>query len=1519
MANTIQIKRGGNLSNAGTPAAGELVFDSTNIKLYVGDGTTAATALTAIGGNTFTTAAVANGATTLATGNAIYDFVTNLGYLTSTTFSSNGMLSTRGTADRDSIGDSSGLTVNYSQSTGTNKPTGTDHSLLTMSYSSAWQNQIAQDWRNNGRMFIRGQNSGTWSSWYQVYSSADTIPLANGGTGATSASSARTNLQLGDLALLDTLSASHIPDLPTSKITSGTFAVNRGGTGQTTLGSNLVLTGNGTSGITAEAYLSFDGTYLNIQAPTAVHRRMQFTDTTTGANAWHGLPSWDSDAWHFYGPTSSANELAYKYISSKHEWYNSGAVKMTLTGGSLGIGTSSPGNKLEVRGDIAVAISDTQDIIKLSDAGNDGHVELYTGEATPVLRTKISSAATSYFNAGGAQVGIGLTNPDRPLYVKRSGDGNVARFTHSGSLGATDIYSASTGGLINVRNGSGTSILELDGRSTAGASKLGAAVATTLTTSGLVHIVNSGSGGTTTLKLQDNARRMYLGRDTIKVTNLSDITSQLYITSNTTFTGNAVVTGILTTGNITVTGTVDGRDVASDGTKLDGIEASATADQTAAQILTAIKTVDGTGTGLDADLLDGKHLGQIAYYQSGNDFADGTLVTTNIASSATNGDSFVIEITGKGYSSTRPHSIIAEGYLYNSTIINTDGTNISGSNFTYIKAMNNNGYLSFWWPRHGYWNSYNVYVRSSSGGTSNYNRVTAIANSVDPSGATKKIQINLATSWNSSNDGVGSGLDADTLDGIGGTGYTRAGVESGTPNTASNRTTFQSNDAIETSSGNQSGLQVWQDTVGADAFMTFHVAGDYAGYFGLDGSTNDLSWGGWSNGNGNKYKIWHAGNDGTGTGLDADLLDGTHASSFLLTTGTAANSTLLNNLGSGSFLRSDATDTFTGGLVSSSRNKGIFGTYDSAKTDQIWSMGVGYENDANGANFSNLYGLAYKHTNNTTGGTMGGGHQVLWCTNGTPDGAIGETRIWSKNHFFAAGNYGSSWDTNRDSGLTMTASASGTAYNVLRVDTDNGFKLQTLGGTGGTQRWYTSGSNYIQFNGTTITASLTGTASNAALLDNIDSSQFLRSDANDTASGQYTFTKVNDHAIKVGTIRGTAVGSQTGQFIQLYERVNIGGPNGWGATNTAAPANGLSTHGGANLAVYSGSVGIGTISPDAKLEVTGSTNSDLFSLEGAGSSFKLIAESGSTGSANIMAYRLGLRYGSNDNGFIDFYRGPDGATGFLSFGASGAEKMRIDTSGILCIGHTSGWTSTKLDLGTSGSMRTGERLYFYDSNRYIGRNGNNIDYYSASGQHTFTGNIQTSGHIDTNNLYIAHGGSDYTPGIIFLGGNDTPGSYTYENAHIAYYDNAGTGTMLFEGKRAAMNWAFNDADETLFLMASDGDFHAHQDVVAYSTSAASDKKFKENIKTIPYGLNEVLKMNPVEFDWKEKRNKAHDIGVIAQEIEKIIPEVVKESKELNSDETFKSVDYSKMVAVLIKAVQEQQVQIDELKECQCQN
>ena len=94
--------------------------------------------------------------------------------------------------------------------------------------------------------------------------------------------------------------------------------------------------------------------------------------------------------------------------------------------------------------------------------------------------------------------------------------------------------------------------------------------------------------------------------------------------------------------------------------------------------------------------------------------------------------------------------------------------------------------------------------------------------------------------------------------------------------------------------------------------------------------------------------------------------------------------------------------------------------------------------------------------------------------------------------------------------------------------------------------------------------------------------------------------RVTDHGLKVGTIRGTAVGSRTGQYIHMYERVHIGSPSGWGSVE--APANGLSTYGGAWFATNSGSVGVGTTSPSHKLHVSGDLAASTIYANRTGSS-----------------------------------------------------------------------------------------------------------------------------------------------------------------------------------------------------------------------------------------------------------------------------------------------------------------------------
>ncbi len=85
----------------------------------------------------------------------------------------NTFLKNRYTRTPDTVGDSTGAIFNYMTSDATNRPPGTDHALMTMSWSADWQTQMAQDWRNSGRIHIRGQLNGTWSSWGQVWSSHD--------------------------------------------------------------------------------------------------------------------------------------------------------------------------------------------------------------------------------------------------------------------------------------------------------------------------------------------------------------------------------------------------------------------------------------------------------------------------------------------------------------------------------------------------------------------------------------------------------------------------------------------------------------------------------------------------------------------------------------------------------------------------------------------------------------------------------------------------------------------------------------------------------------------------------------------------------------------------------------------------------------------------------------------------------------------------------------------------------------------------------------------------------------------------------------------------------------------------------------------------------------------------------------------------------------------------------------------------------------------------------------------------
>ena len=92
-------------------------------------------------------------------------------------------------------------------------------------------------------------------------------------------------------------------------------------------------------------------------------------------------------------------------------------------------------------------------------------------------------------------------------------------------------------------------------------------------------------------------------------------------------------------------------------------------------------------------------------------------------------------------------------------------------------------------------------------------------------------------------------------------------------------------------------------------------------------------------------------------------------------------------------------------------------------------------------------------------------------------------------------------------------------------------------------------------------------------------------------------------------------------------------------------------------------------------------------------------------------------------------------------------------------------------------------------------------------------------------------------------------------------------------------------------------------------TAFSDKTLKTDINTINDALGTVGKLRGVSYKWKE--NNEPSIGVIAQEVEQVIPEVVHTSE--HNGKEVKSVDYGKMVGVLIEAIKELKAEVEELK------
>jgi hypothetical protein len=192
-------------------------------------------------------------------------------------------------------------------------------------------------------------------------------------------------------------------------------------------------------------------------------------------------------------------------------------------------------------------------------------------------------------------------------------------------------------------------------------------------------------------------------------------------------------------------------------------------------------------------------------------------------------------------------------------------------------------------------------------------------------------------------------------------------------------------------------------------------------------------------------------------------------------------------------------------------------------------------------------------------------------------------------------------------------------------------------------------------------------------------------------------------------------------------------------------------------------------------------------------------------------------------------------------------------------------------------------------------------------QHTIWGNVNIGTASDTGQrrLFLHGSTANKKAELKCTDGNLHIDSNSGSSIYLNYY--SGTTNNIVFG---------NGGTGTAGIVTSTGILRMSNDIVAYYSF--SDKRLKKNIKNTENNLDKILSLRPVEYEWKDGyRKDVKEIGLIAQEVEKVVPEVVREVARHDDEKiegvNYKQVDYEHLVSTLIGAMQEQQDQINDLK------
>jgi hypothetical protein len=299
--------------------------------------------------------------------------------------------------------------------------------------------------------------------------------------------------------------------------------------------------------------------------------------------------------------------------------------------------------------------------------------------------------------------------------------------------------------------------------------------------------------------------------------------------------------------------------------------------------------------------------------------------------------------------------------------------------------------------------------------------------------------------------------------------------------------------------------------------------------------------------------------------------------------------------------------------------------------------------------------------------------------------------------------------------------------------------------------------------------------------------------------------------------------------------------------------------------LLSGSVwaqtGIGTTSPASKLHIK--SNGTILRLEGSDHAYLELYPQGATTRYAYFGYPGAA---STQLTFMNQF-----STGAIAWGTNNISRLFLTSSGQLAVGTSVGVSTLtvgsadgtvpgEMTLNPTASTNEGGQLIFKKS-----LNGGTVDW------------ILDQYGTTTSDARLR----------IFAGSNEQNGLIIKENGFI------GMGNI----------------DPSVRLQVSG-------DIIANSIAGSSDARFKTNVSPIANPLKKVLQLRGVNFDWNQSQfpdrtfSSKRALGFIAQEVEKVLPEVVETEK---SADGYKAVQYDKVVALLVEAIKEQQKQINRLQ------